>query len=77
MPVPAFKLEEAGFSREQVEALSEFMDGSVASKADIERLDGNVKADIKRLEGRLNLHTWMLGLVFAAIVAPWMKALFG
>ncbi len=56
----AFKLEDAGFSREQVDALTEFMDGSVATKADIERLegkiiglDGNMKSDIQRLEGKI------------------------
>ena len=49
----AFKLEDSGFSREQVDALSEFMDGSVATKADIERLDGKITAEITELSGEI------------------------
>ncbi len=56
----AFKLEDSGFSREQVDALSEFMDGSVATKADIAELSGEIKevrgelkADIQRLDGKI------------------------
>ena len=49
----AFKLEDSGFSREQVDALSEFMDGSVATKADIERLDGKITAEIAELSGEI------------------------
>ena len=49
----AFKLEDSGFSREQVDALSEFMDGSVATKADIERLDGKITAKIIELSGEI------------------------
>ena len=49
----AFKLEDSGFSREQVDALSEFMDGSVATKADIERLDGKITAEISELSGEI------------------------
>ncbi len=56
----AFKLEDSGFSREQVDALSEFMDGSVATKADIAELSGEIKevrgelkADIERLDGKI------------------------
>ncbi len=49
----AFKLEDSGFSREQVDALTEFMDGSVATKADIERLDGKITAKIIELSGEI------------------------
>ena len=49
----AFKLEDSGFSREQVDALTEFMDGSVATKADIERLDGKITAEITELSGEI------------------------
>ncbi len=56
----AFKLEDSGFSREQVDALSEFMDGSVATKADIAELSGEIKevrgelkADITELSGEI------------------------
>ncbi len=61
MTVPAFRLEEAGFTRDQVEALAEFMGGSMATKADIERLEGKIiglegkmNADVERLEGKMN-----------------------
>ena len=56
----AFKLEDSGFSREQVDALSEFMDGSVATKADIAELSGEIKevrsdlsGEIKEVRGEL------------------------
>ena len=47
----AFKLEDSGFSREQVDALSEFMDGSVATKADIAELSGEIKEVRSELSG--------------------------
>ena len=46
-------IEDSGFSREQVDALTEFMDGSVATKADIERLDGKITAEIAELSGEI------------------------
>ncbi len=46
----AFTLEDSGFSREQVNALTEFMDGSVATKVDIAELSG----EIKEVRGELN-----------------------
>ncbi len=56
----AFTLEDSGFSREQVNALTEFMDGSVATKVDIAELSGeinNVRAElsseIKEVRGEL------------------------
>ncbi len=48
-----FKLEDSGFTREQVDALSEFMDGSVATKADIAELSGEIKAQGERLDGEI------------------------
>ncbi len=47
-----FKRHDSGLSREQVEAITEYIDQGVATKADIERL-----------EGRLNNITWMLGVL--------------
>ena len=81
----AFKLEDSGFSREQVDALSEFMDGSVATKADIAELSGEIKevrselsgkiaAEIAGLNGRINLIYWMLGVSVAGIVSLVIKA---
>ena len=49
----AFKLEDSGFSREQVDALSEFMDGSVATKADIAELSGEIKEVRAELSGEI------------------------
>ena len=49
----AFKLEDSGFSRERVDALTEFMDGSVATKADIAELSGEIKAQGERLDGKI------------------------
>ncbi len=80
-----FKLEDSGFSREQVDALTEFMDGSVATKADIaelsgeikaqgERLDGEIKAIRTELSGKINLLYWMLGVTVAGVVSLVIKA---
>ncbi|MCP4695255.1 MAG: hypothetical protein GY862_00185 [Gammaproteobacteria bacterium] len=49
----AFILEDSGFTRQQVDALTNFMDGSVATKADIERLDGKITAEIVGLDGKI------------------------
>ena len=64
----AFKLEDSGFSREQVDALSEFMDGSVATKADIERLDGKITAEIAELSGEIKeVRSELSGIIAAEI----------
>ncbi|MCP4525588.1 MAG: hypothetical protein GY833_06740 [Aestuariibacter sp.] len=58
----AFKLEDSGFTRQQVNALTDFMDGSVATKADIERLDGKITAEIAELSGEIkNVRTELSG----------------
>jgi len=78
-------IEDSGFSREQVDALTEFMDGSVATKADIaelsgeikaqgERLDGEIKAIRTELSGKINLLYWMLGVTVAGVVSLVIKA---
>lgn len=46
MSVPAYKLEEAGFSKPQVEALSEFMQTEAARRSDLLELKADLKADI-------------------------------
>lgn len=48
------------------EAFSEALDTQVATKADIARLDR-----------RLDLISWMIGLVFAAVVVPLIKSFLG
>jgi len=57
-----FKLEDAGFSRPQVEAITEYIDHGVATKADIERL-----------EGKLNNIYWMLGVLVAGVASLVIK----
>ena len=72
----AFKLEDSGFTREQVSALTEFMTGSVATKEDIVRLEGKIETQGERLDGKINLVYWMLGLLIAANLSLVMKAFF-
>ena len=45
----AFKLEDAGFDRAQINALTEHWEGSVATKADI----ANLRVEIKGLNGKI------------------------
>ncbi len=65
----AFKLEDAGFSREQVEAITEYLDQGVATKADIERLEGKIQTNIERLEGKINNLYWMFGVLVAGVAS--------
>ncbi len=84
----AFKLEDAGFSREQVEAITEYVDQGVATKADIERLEGKIQteverlrgqmqANIERLEGKINHIYWMFGVLIAGVASLVIKAFSG
>jgi len=50
----AFKLEDSGFTREQVDALSDFMDGTVVTKADIATLSGEMKTEFENVRGDMN-----------------------
>ena len=61
-----FKLEDAGFSRQQVDAITEYLDQGVATKADIERL-----------EGKLNNIYWMLGVLVAGVASLVIKTFSG
>ena len=72
-----FKLEDAGFSRQQVDAITEYLDQGVATKADIERLEGQMKTDIERLEGKLNNIYWMLGVLVAGVASLVIKTFSG
>lgn len=47
----------AGFSDEQVEAITEYIDSGAATKDDIARLEGKIIA----LDGKLNLVQWIAG----------------
>lgn len=66
----AFKLQDAGFTRQQVEALAEFMDTQAASKADLEKTEHRLDLKITKLDGDMNLVKWMLGLLIAGGKAP-------
>jgi hypothetical protein len=47
------KLQKAGFSLEQVEALADFMDTQAASKADLGEAKNELKADIAEVKNEL------------------------
>jgi hypothetical protein len=59
------KLESAGFIREQVEALAEYLDDQVAKKADLNELELRLNHKIAETESRLKL--WMVGQVFVLV----------
>lgn len=53
----AFKLQDSGFTREQVEALTEFMTGSVATKEDVTHLDGKIDTNTASLNAKIDANT--------------------
>lgn len=59
-----------------VSALSEAMDSQLSTKADINRLERELKVDINRLDRELLVLKWMTGLVLGGIVALVLKAFF-
>jgi len=61
------KLQSAGFSREQVEALAEYLDDQVAKKSDLKELELRLEHKIAQTEARLKL--WMVGQVFVIVAA--------
>jgi hypothetical protein len=79
----AHVIEDAGIPREKAEAvataIARFVEGSAATKADLDRVEASLKADIARLDGRIDLveHRLMTrlgglmvvlaGLLFAAL----------
>ncbi|MCF7988206.1 MAG: CCDC90 family protein [Methylovulum sp.] len=75
------KLESAGFSVNQAEAVADaFRDASgeaeLATRRDIERLEAKIEARFERLEGEMKLNRWMLGIIVVAEVAPLLGKLF-
>lgn len=69
------KLQKVGFSAEQVEALADFMDTQVASKADLEaathRLEmqiSDIRSDMKLLEQRMTIKLGGMLVVLAGIM---------
>jgi len=73
----AFKLEDAGFTREQIDALTEFLTGSVATKEDIARLEGKIETQGAYLKGEINTIKWMFGVLIAINIGVALKLLFG
>lgn len=72
----AFKLQDAGFTRQQVEALDDFMGSQVASKVDLLETEHRLDVRIARIEGDLTLLKWMMGLVIAGIASLVIKSFF-
>jgi len=78
------RLREAGFTEAQAEAhtqaqkqvLSEVLDTTLATKADIGRLETLVKDDINRLEKQIAVLKWMMGVMLAGVVSLVLKAFF-
>ncbi len=74
------RLKEAGVSEKHAEAeaealaevFSEALDTRLATKADIVRLEG----ELKLMEGELRLMKWMLGLVIGGISVLILKTFF-
>ncbi|MEI7869760.1 MAG: hypothetical protein WCI11_17875 [Candidatus Methylumidiphilus sp.] len=69
------ELQESGFEEKQAEGIAEaFKDASgeaeLATKRDIERMEGQVREMKAELNGKLTLVQWMLALVVAAEVMP-------
>ena len=59
------RLERAGFTPEQVEALAEYLDDQPAKKADLRELGLRLDHRITEVESRLKL--WMVGQVFVIV----------
>ena len=86
MANPAFRLQDAGFSREQVDALSDWIDGAAATKADLMRTEAALKEEIAEVRGEiaevrgeiaevrkeLQYMKWIGGLILAAIIGQWI-----
>lgn len=78
------RLERAGVSREQAsafadaqkDAFSEALDGSLASKNDIEAIRADIGKIDARVTGELLLVKWMLGVIIAISIANFAKQFF-
>ncbi len=51
-------------------------EAELATKRDIERLEGKIDARFERLDGEMRLNRWMLGVIVVAEVAPLLGKLF-
>jgi hypothetical protein len=77
----AKRLQEAGFTPPQAEAqaqaLWEAIEGTVATKQDLELLRQEIKELETRMDGRFRLQNWMIGFNLALTVAVLAKLLVG
>jgi len=78
----AFKLQDAGFTRQQVEALGEFLDTQAATKADLRETETRLEAKIVTTvaEAKTDLLKAILAIVVTAAtlnVALVLGAMFG
>lgn len=68
------KLRDAGFSEQQAEAMSEAQKEVLAESLDVSLAS---KADILRIEAEIKLIKWMLGATFAAVMAVLIRLFTG
>lgn len=75
------KLESAGFSSEQAEAVADaFKDASgeaeLATKRDLEKLESKLDRIDTKLSGDMTLIKWMLGILLGGVIALVMRNFF-
>jgi len=73
----AFKLQDAGFTRQQVEALGEFLDTQAATKADLIGSEHRLDARISDLHADLKAETLRLEAKIAETKADLTKTILG
>jgi hypothetical protein len=54
--------------------LTEVLDTTLATKADINRLERLVESDINRLEKQIVVLKWMMGVMLAGVVSLVLKS---
>ena len=74
------RLRSSGFSEEQARAHAEALYGalheSVATKGDITAVRHELETAVAEIKGELKLNRWMLALVIAVTVIPFVRDLF-
>ena len=78
------RLEKAGLSREQASAIveaqkdafSEALDLTLATKADIARLEESTKLSMSVLDAKMEKISWMVGILIAIAIANFAKQYF-
>ncbi len=69
--IALIKLQKAGFSQDQVEALAEYLDTQAATKADIAMLE------LKLAEAKTELIKWVVGVAFGQAMLLAIAKMFG